>query len=149
MKPIIILPPNMMSEANIKALRGNDICVVVAKDPSKVRFVDPIPAASNRTQIEDACIKLSRILLNGQWGDTYNQAELGRAQFSTLYLKCLMTGTPLDSRGTREEQREYIIASEKAEEFRRIAREEARAERAAKKAQEEAKEKKTAQEAAA
>lgn len=130
MKPMIILPPGMMSEQNIKTLRDNDICVVVAKDPAKVKFIDPIPSVSNRTQIENACIKLSRILLNGQWGDTYNQNELGRAQFSVLFLKCLMTGTPLDHRGTFEEQREFIIATEKAEEFRRIAREEARAERA-------------------
>jgi hypothetical protein len=56
MKPMIILPPGVMDDENIKLLRENDICVVVAEDPAKVRFVDPIPAASNRAQMEQAAI---------------------------------------------------------------------------------------------
>ena len=49
MKPMIILPPDVMDKENIDLLRENGICVVVAKDPAKVRFVDPIPAVASRT----------------------------------------------------------------------------------------------------
>lgn len=62
MKPMIILPPDTMSEDNIKLLRENDICVVTATNPGQVKFVDPIPAASSQTQMERSAIRLSRIL---------------------------------------------------------------------------------------
>ncbi len=42
MKPIIILLEGAMSDEDIKAIRDNDVCVVIAKDPALVRFVDPI-----------------------------------------------------------------------------------------------------------
>ena len=38
MKPIIIVPPKQLSKADIEMLRKNDLCVVEAKDPSKVKF---------------------------------------------------------------------------------------------------------------
>jgi len=121
MKPMMILPPGLMSKADIELIRENGICVAVASDPTKVKFIDPIPAASSRSQIEDAAIKLSRILLNGQWGNFYNSSQLGKSEFSVLFLKCLLQGTPLDPKGTLEERRDDIIAAEKAEEYRRIA----------------------------
>jgi len=96
MKPIIILPPNQMSEADIAELRKNDLCVVVAKDPAKVKFVDPIPAQSSRTQIEDAAIKLSRVLLNRQWGKWTNSPSLDHSDLSRIYASLLLVGTPLD-----------------------------------------------------
>lgn len=43
MKPIIILPPNTMTDENIQLLRDNDLCVVVAEDPAAVKFIDPLP----------------------------------------------------------------------------------------------------------
>lgn len=97
MKPIIIIPPDTMSEEHIKLLRENDLCVVVAKDPSKVKFVDPIPAMSSRTQIESAAIKLSRILLNKQWGHVSQSNLIGQDEFSKLYVKLLIEGTQLES----------------------------------------------------
>lgn len=128
MKPIIILPPKTMSAKDIKILRDNDLCVVVAKDPSKVRFMDPIPAAASRTQIEDAAIKLSRCLLNGTWT---GNAVLGRADFARFYVDMLIQGTPLDSMGTLKERCDGAYKSEKIKESRRLARLDAKAERQA------------------
>lgn len=131
MKPIIILPPKTMSAADIAALRKNDLCVVVAKDPSKVKFVDPIPAASNRTQIENAAIKLSRCLLNGQWSG--GMSTLGQSDFAKLFVDILTIGTPLDAKGTIEEREQQYFDQVKWDEIARLARAEAKAEREAKK----------------
>ncbi len=70
MKPIIIIPEGAMSAESIKELRDNGICVVEAKDPACVKFLDPIPAAQGRTNVEDAAIQLSRKILNkGFWNE--------------------------------------------------------------------------------
>jgi hypothetical protein len=134
MKPMIIIPAKTMSDANIKLLRENGICVVVATKPEAVRFLDPIPASSSRTQIENAAIKLSRILLNRQWGHVSPRTEIGVSEFSRLYIEALIEGTPLDSKPTVAEQAAKIFTTEKQDEIRRVAREEARAERAAERA---------------
>lgn len=93
MKPIIILPPNVMSDDNIKLLRDNDLCVVVAENPDKVRFLDPIPVSSSRTQIEHAAIQLSRRLLNGQADNATINAN--RGYFAAMYFDLLQKGSPL------------------------------------------------------
>ena len=130
MKPMIILPPNQMSEANIKLLRENGICVVVAKDPTKVRFVDPIPAVSSRTEIETAAIKLSRKVMNpGYWRD-----DDTRKQITVTFFDLICKGTSLDANGSKEEQDARLIESARLRELERIAREEVRAEKAAEKA---------------
>lgn len=131
MKPMIIIPPKTMSDADIAELRKNDICVVVATDPARVKFVDPIPAASSRTQIEDAAIKLSRLLLNGQTGSVNLNSY--SANISKLFVECLINGTSLDSRGTKQEQEALWYDRERIAEVQRIAREDARAERKARK----------------
>lgn len=129
MKPIIILPPDTVSEPDIKELRSNGLCVVVSKDPSKVKFIDPIPAQSSRTQIEDAAIKLSRKLLAGELvGQEYKKNIAG------LFVELLTSGTPLDARGSIEEQEAAIISNARRDELGRIGREESRAARAAQKA---------------
>jgi len=134
MKPMIILPPGVMDKENIELLRENGICVVVTKDPAKVRFVDPIPAVSSRTQVEQAAILLSRKLLS-EW--PWAEQQLGRNFIARLYCEILTKGTPLDVRGTVEEQREQAYDQAYIEEGRRLAREEARAERAKKKLEKE------------
>lgn len=139
MKPILILPPNTMSAEDIKILRDNDICVVVAKDPAKVKFVDPIPAASSRTQIEQAAITLSRKLLHRQWNHITADGTIGVNTISRLYVECLIAGTPLDEKGSREEQEQRFFDMHKRDELARLAKEEARAERPAKRAASKAK----------
>lgn len=129
MKPIIILPPDKMSPDDIKMLRDNEICVVVASDPSAIKFLDPIPAASSRTKIEDAAIRLSRKILNTGCYD-----ENTRANFARMYVELLAEGTPLDSKPSQAEQERQIFDAEKRNELQRLAREEAKAERAAAKA---------------
>jgi hypothetical protein len=52
MKPIVILPPGAMSKEDIDRLRNNNLCVVEAQEPGLVKFLDPIPAISSRTEIE-------------------------------------------------------------------------------------------------
>lgn len=134
MKPIIIVPPDTMSDDDIARLNANDLCVVVASDPSKVRFLDPLPAASSRTEMENAAIELSRLLLHGRWGNWSNMSLVGRETFAQMYVDLLTKGSPLDKGPTRAEQEEDIYASAKADELRRMAREEAREERKKKKA---------------
>lgn len=127
MKPIIILPPDTMSADDIKLLRENDLCVVVSNDPAKVKFVDPIPAASSRNEIENAAISLSRVLLNAQWGSYTTDDRISRATIARIYCDLLTKGTPLASsyRDPAAVEKE-IFDSAKADEIRRIAREEAR-----------------------
>lgn len=131
MKPIIILPPKTMSDEDIKQLRANDLCVVVAEDPARVKFVDPIPATSSRTRMEDAAISLSRIILNGQWGNYTSSGAISRGDATSIYVDLLVEGTPL-APNYRSPQQVFDLA--KHEELQRLAREEAKAERAAAKA---------------
>ena len=127
MKPIIILEPDSISLEDIAILRGNDLCVVVAKNPASVKFVDPIPAASCRTQMEQACISLSRILLNGQYIPEHKH------NFAAKYIECLMKGTPLDpNHRSQEDWDKSVYDQARLDEISKMAREEARAEKAAK-----------------
>lgn len=131
MKPMIILPPDAMSEENIKLLRENDICVVVASNPAAVRFVDPIPAISSRTDIENAAIQLSRKVLNpGIW----NSSSDVPGMLAKLYIECLIKGTPLDPLPSQKEVEKKAYDFERIEEMRRLAKQDAREEQAAKKA---------------
>lgn len=130
MKPMMILPPDVMDDANIQLLRDNDICVVVSSDPSKVRFVDPIPAVSNRTEMENAAIQLSRKILAK---DINYQGD--KQKFAAMYVDLLVKRTPLDPNvDVKKKHKEEIFEYEKADEIRRLAREEAKAERDAAKA---------------
>lgn len=117
-------------------LRDNGLCVVVSEDPAKVKFLDPIPAISQRTKVEQAAVELSRILLNGQWGHYDSANHIGRSTFAQIYIDLLMKGTALDKHGSQEEQEEQLKKQARWDELSKLAREEARAERAAKKAAE-------------
>lgn len=126
MKPIIILPPDIMKDDAIAMLQENGLCVVVATDPSKVRFVDSIPAITSRTQIENAAIGLSRKVLTGKvFGSEYNN------KFAEAFVSILIEGTELDP---KKEQSAALFDNEKRMEIQRLAREEAKAERLAAKA---------------
>ncbi len=116
-----------MSKEDIEILRKNDICVVVATEPAKIRFLDPIPAIGQRTQIENTAIQLSRIILNNQ------AVSLDRRDLTKTFVDILIKGTPLDAHGSQEEQNQRLFDYEKAEEIRKLARAEAKAERETKK----------------
>lgn len=126
MKPIIIVPPKVLNDEALTLLRENGLCVIVADDPSKVRFLDPIPSASSRTSIESAAVKLSRILLNGMWGNYSTSGVIGRDEFCKIFVDILVDGTPLQKGPTQAEveKREYDAAH--LDEVRKIAREDAR-----------------------
>lgn len=127
---MIIVPPKTMSDNNIKMLRDNGICVVVSKDPNALKFVDPIPAISNRTEIENAAIQLTRRLFAG---DLFAD---NRRDFAKLYMDCLIKGTPLDPAIQMQKVEEKrIYDSAYYDEVRRLAREDAKKEREAKKAE--------------
>lgn len=129
MKPIIILAPGVMSDTDKQMLRDNGLCVVEAADPSKVKFVDPIPSAVQRTKIETAAIQLSRILLTSD-----NGYRASREDVCKIYVEALIKGTPLQSGPTQEERERDYFNNEKRLELQRLAREEAKEERAAAKA---------------
>lgn len=131
MNPIIIIPPNTVSADDIKVLRDNGLCVVVSTDPAKVKFVDPIPAVSSRTEIEQAAINFSRIILAGKWGHITADNAICRNTLARLFVECLISGTPLDPMGSKQERERLFFDNEKKEELARLAIEEARAERKA------------------
>lgn len=133
MKPIIILPPGMMTPEDIQKLEANWLCVVIAKDPSQVKFLDPTLCIAHRTDLEQAAIQLSRKVLNpGYW--THDDT---RQQLTRTFCDILLKGTPLDKNPTKAEQEAEIISNARLDELRTIAREEARAEKAAAKAKKE------------
>ena len=132
MKPIIIIPPDTMSEADIKELRDNGLCVVTAKDPATVKFLDPIPSAAERTKVEDAAIQLSRRILNRDfWANNDT-----RKTMAENYVDILIRGTALDPKPSQAEVERQTFDSTKLDELRKLAREEAKAERLAAKAKE-------------
>lgn len=131
MKPIMILPPDTMSDEDIKSLRDNGLCVVISKDPARLKFLDPIPSMAGRTKIEDAAIALSRKVLDSRTF-TQNGAYLERSSIAKLYVDLLVKGTSLDP-NVELETRWYDDA--KAQEIQKIAREDARAEAAKRKAE--------------
>ena len=135
MNPIIIIPPGEISVDDIRELRANGLCVVEAKNPASVKFVDPIPAQSSRTQIEDAAIKLSRKIFDAsKWNaDYHGSMDSLRKELMKAYLGFLIEGSPLDSRLTQAEQERKVYDTARLDEVQRMAREEARAERAKKK----------------
>lgn len=131
MKPLIILPKGAMSEKDREELTKNDICVVEAEDPSLLKFVDSIPAIASRTEIENAAIQLSRKVLNK---DTWQYNSDMPKDVAKMFIDILIKGTPLDSRPTPQEQENKIFNEAKADELRKLAREEAKTERTAAKA---------------
>lgn len=133
MKPMMIIPPDTMSQEDIALLRENGVCVVVSKEPAALRFLDPLPVVSSRSQIEHAAIQLSRKLLaKDPWIDEHGYwKNLERANVLGMFINLLAKGTPIDPDVTRQEREQAWDSQEKADE---IAREDARAERAAKKA---------------
>ena len=137
MMPIMILPQEAMSKEDIEILRANGICVVVAKEPHAVKFVDPIPAASSRTEIEQASLSLSRKLLHpGFWRrDSFTADDSSlRKTITASFVELLLNGTPLDSKPTKEELQKEAYHAEKIREMQLLAREDAKAERQASKA---------------
>lgn len=127
MKPVIILPPDTMSAEDVECLRQNGLCVVTAKEPSLVKFMDPIPAVVGRTAVEDAAIRLSRKVLHpNTWS-----SDSTRKDIATMYIDLLIQGTPLDPKPLKQEREQEIFDDAKRLELQRLAREEAKAEREA------------------
>jgi hypothetical protein len=88
MKPILIIPPDQMSKEDIDRLRENDICVVEAKEPSEIRFVDP-PPSGNYDQVVEASLALSRWVINNPTG-TFEAKTL-----SAYWAQMLMGAHPI------------------------------------------------------
>lgn len=131
MKPLLILPKGTMSAKDKEKLTKNGICVVEAEEPSLVKFVDSVPEIASRTQIEQAAIQLSRkVLTKDAWA--WNSGI--EKDVAKMYIDLLIKGTPLDPRPTQQEQEKQIFDQAKADELRRLAKEEAKAERDAAKA---------------
>lgn len=144
MKPMMIIPPETMSDVDIELLRANGICVVVAKDPSSMKFVDPIPSMAGRSKMEQAAIELSRRLLDrSQWNAYSGGGTLERSAITRLFIDLLTKGTSLDP-DPIEEQQQRAFNEAKLQESRRLGQQEARDEAKERKAQREAaKQKKT------
>lgn len=133
MKPMIICGEGVLAPDEAKKLEDNGICVVVAKEPEKLRFVDSVPDPS-KPKVERAAIMLSRILLNGKWGNYTTSGAIGRDTFARIFADLVIKGSPLDEAVPTEEDRQKHYEREKWEELTRIAREDARKEAAEKRA---------------
>lgn len=83
-KPIIILPKGEMSKKDIATLNANHLCVVEAKDPSKVRFVDPPP--EGYTVQEKAAIQLFRTIA------AKASFQINRSSFAEMYVDIILQG---------------------------------------------------------
>lgn len=138
MKPMLIIPPGALSKEDIEKLNANDICTVESQDPTAIKFVDPIPSATNRNEIENAAVEMLRTLIGTEWWSQFTDRRPYRSNVLTLYVECLARNSPLDpkqpSRADMVERERKIFDAAKDEEIREIAREEAREERAAKRA---------------
>jgi hypothetical protein len=128
MQPILIVPPDTISDEDIKKLNDNGICTVVSKQPDAVKFLDPIPSISTRTEIEDAAIQLSRKLMSKSW---WNAQATNRDEIVRTYVDVLVKGTRLDPAPSNKEVEMQVFNQARKEELERLAREEVRAERAA------------------
>ena len=75
-KPVLIVPVGTFQKGDMERLNDNFFCVVEAKDPAAVKFLDPIPSAAERTKIEEAAIILSRRLLSNNLRSFSSKAKL-------------------------------------------------------------------------
>ena len=91
MKPVMIVPKGALSKADLKRLNDNFICVVEAKDPAAVRWMEPYPQGYNVQEL--AAIELARGLLrDGKLpGHGYNVKQTVGA----LYAEILLRSDPL------------------------------------------------------
>lgn len=87
MQPVVIIPPGCMSEPDIKRLRDNGICVVRAKDPKQVRYMEPYPAGYSVQ--DEAAIRLTRMLLEKGSTNGY------RTTIAAMYADILLEGWPI------------------------------------------------------
>jgi hypothetical protein len=129
MKPILVIPKGSISADDIKKLNDNGICTVESDNPAMVKFLDPIPSAQERGRVEQAAIQLSRLVLNGMIGP--RNYPLNRSEIHSIFVECLLTGTPLDRNATTQDQERRFFEDAKRDELNRLAREEAREERRA------------------
>jgi hypothetical protein len=83
-RPVVILPVGEMAKKDIKKLNDNGICVVEAKDPSKVRFADPPPEGYSVQ--ERAAIELFRILAAKP---IFN---ISRGDMTSMYVDIILKG---------------------------------------------------------
>ena len=126
---MMIVPPGTFSQGDLQLLLDNGICIVETADPAAVRFVDPLPVVSSRSEMEVAAIALSRKLLTKghcPWD------ENTRGNVARMFADLLIKGTSLDAEKIEHEK--FIYNNVKDDEIRKLAREDARAERAAAKA---------------
>lgn len=67
MKPTIIALPGSLSTKAIRLLNENGFCVVEAKNPEAIRFLE-VPPVSNAAEQERAAVKLARMVIRpGFW----------------------------------------------------------------------------------
>lgn len=89
-KPVIILPPGMMSKEDIQEMRANGFCVVEAKKPDQVRFIEPPPMGYSAQ--EKAAISLCRWLMRPD-----NKEHLTRQDIGALLAHFFIQGSPLQT----------------------------------------------------
>lgn len=92
-QPIVILPPDKMSDEDVQRLRDNGICVVVCGDPDAVRFMEPPPG--NYEAAELAAIELFRYVMQHNSSSCWE-----RRQLAEIWAGILIRGTRLEKVAT-------------------------------------------------
>ena len=86
MAPVIVLPEGAMKRADMNLLRKNGFLVVEAKEPDKVRFMEPPP--NGYSEQERAAIKLCRWL-------TTKRGSLMYSDITEALVRFFIEGSPL------------------------------------------------------
>lgn len=89
MKPVIIITPDNLGEEDIKQLRDNGVCVVIAKDPSGLKYYDYTPKKIG--SMDQAAIDCFRTLLNAGKGWEHLQSNFG-----AMFAQRLIKGTDME-----------------------------------------------------
>lgn len=87
-RPVIVLPTGQVTKEDIAVLRENGMCVVEAKDPSLVRFMEPPP--NGYSEQERAAISLCRHLLRN-----YQTSHWTKAEIHEILVHAFTEGSPL------------------------------------------------------
>lgn len=97
MKPMIVLPVGEVTPEDIQQLRDNGICVIEAKEPANVRFVEPLESSLGQDDFARAAIQLTRRILCGEVGG------FAKGDCSKLLAEILIKGSPIDPAETPQE----------------------------------------------
>lgn len=89
MAPVIVVPTGEISKEDLALVRENGFCVIEAKNPDAVRFMEPPP--NGYSEQERAAIALCRHLMRFEGDRNWTKREIGN-----LLAQFFIQGSPLE-----------------------------------------------------